>query len=55
MTAGTNLVEAEKCGPHSGGGGMVCAPLFIADHLLQLTAFECLSVNAADSGKGGCV
>lgn len=27
----------------------------IADHLLQLTAFECLSVNVADSGKGGCV
>lgn len=40
-----------------GGGGrdIVCAPLFIADHLLQLTAFECLSVNVANSGKGGCV
>lgn len=32
-----------------------CAPLFIADHLLELTVFECLSVNVADSGKGGCV
>lgn len=37
------------------GEGGVCVPLFIADQLLELTAFECLSVNVADSRKGGCV
>ena len=51
VTTGTNLVRQKDAGLIAG----VCAPLFIAGHLLELTAFECLSVNVADSRKEGHV